>query len=300
MALTLKNHPELIGLKAFLDACGTENFDKTTNFYKVTVHGVTLRLTEDREYIVEQDLFVAKKGASMIERKMMTSAAYRVRAAYSTTRIESNIGNKRLLAYRRLRDDNPEAPVFYAKSRAQGGPTPPPVMAISIIRYYIFSVGGPTKLGLDKYPEFMQLIDGIELLEDCILDEALRGKHQQRSSPISAAPTVAPSVILSVVPSSPPQKQQCDTPLSPPPPPAEIVATNGHGVSQFNEGGGGNKLKKALEALQKDFLILKMEVENLVSFTRGGGGTRQEEDIAENDDQTTLLTTSADPIDVVV
>lgn len=179
MALTAQRHPDLVGTMAFIMACNCspETFDAATGFHTVTVHGVKLRITADLEYVVEQDLFVAKKKTSMKDRKLMTAAAYRVRAAYSTTRVESQVGHRRLTVYRELRGDD-KAPIFFAKSRAQGGKTPPPVMAVSIMRYYV-DVMGVTGLGLDKYPEFMQLLNGIELLPNCALDEALRGKHMR-------------------------------------------------------------------------------------------------------------------------
>lgn len=182
MALVLKTNPDLVGHAAFIAtcACSPETFDAGLGFHRVVVHGVTIRLSADLEYIVEQDLFVSKATADMATRKAMTVATYRVRAAYNAKRVESQVGRRRLNVYRKLRGDD-TAVVFFAKSRSSGGKTPPPVMAISIIRYYIHAIGA-TALGLDKFPAFMELIDGIELLPNCALDEALRGKWMRHLS----------------------------------------------------------------------------------------------------------------------
>lgn len=180
MALTLAENPEMVGLKAFLDKCdcNKDNFDVTNKCYRVTVAGVTLRITEDKEYVVEQDLNPGRKMLPMDKKKLITAAAYRVRAAYSTTRVESQVGSKRLTVYRQLRKDD-KASIFFARSRAQGGKTPPPVMALSIMRYYVHDIGAE-ELGLNKFPEFLTLLENIELLPGCNLEETLRGKHQRR------------------------------------------------------------------------------------------------------------------------
>lgn len=179
MALVLANKPDYVGLKAFLDACNCSptTLNETTGFHHVVVGGVNLRLTPDMEYVVEQDIFAERAVATMAVRKQMTTVTYRVRAAYSTTRIESQVGRRRLLVYRKIRKDD-KAAIFFSKSRALGGKTPPPAMAISILRYYIDAVG-VTVLGLDKYPEFLDLVNKIELLPRCAITEALHGKWRR-------------------------------------------------------------------------------------------------------------------------
>jgi hypothetical protein len=197
MALTLTSHPEFSGLAAFLSECNfsDETLNKETNFHHVQVCGVQLRITGDMEYVVAQDLFVKKSKATKVEKAAMTGEAYRIRSAYTASRTESQVGFKRLAAYRALRGD-PNAPLFFAKSRAQGGKTPPPVMGISIIRYYIHSITAES-LGLDKFPEFLSLISEIELLPDCPLEESLRGKHMRHlmvaSDNVKDEPKATPS-----------------------------------------------------------------------------------------------------------
>lgn len=239
MALIVQNHPEFVGTMAFIMACNCspETFDASTGFHTVTVCGVKLRITADLEYVVEQDLFVAKKKTSMEERKIMTASAYRVRAAYSTTRIESQVGHRRLTVYRELRKDE-NAPIFFAKSRAQGGKTPPPVMAVSIMRYYVDAMDH-AKLGLDKFPEFMALLQGIELLPGCNLDEALRGKHMRNL------------IAQSSVEEDEETTDDKSTPAAPPPPP-------------LNDQKDPLKfIRKELKSLRAEILLLKTSVEEL-------------------------------------
>jgi hypothetical protein len=182
MALVLAQHPELEGHKAFLTACncGPTTLNPETGFHHVNVHGVVLRISKDQEYIVEQDLYASRKNANMVDKKAMTAAAYRVRAAYSTTRRESQVGDHRLQAYREWVGDA-EAKLFYAKSRALGGKTPPPVMAISIVRYYVNTIGVEA-LGLNLHPEFVELVNGLELLPGCPLDEVLHTKVKKAAA----------------------------------------------------------------------------------------------------------------------
>ncbi len=143
----------------------------------MVVGGVPLRISEDLEYIVESDLFVLKSVTS--DREILTNIvnhSYRIRTGYRTARVESRVGYKRQIKYRELRGDS-EAKVFISKCKSTGGPAPPTTMAISIIRYYLSDMNEfYPLLGIDKYPGFLELVNKIELIPDCPVEEDLRGK----------------------------------------------------------------------------------------------------------------------------
>lgn len=184
MALTLARHPELAGLARFLTACHVETFtlNSKDKCYHIVVAGVHLRITQDQEYVVEADLFAAKATTtSAAALRKITQHSHSVRNAYRPSRLESAVGRKRLVAYRILRGDMTAA-LFIAKSRMTGGRAPPATVAISAIRYYVRDMSA-ANLGLDKYPEFMDLINGIDLLPGCELNVELRAKRTPHEKP---------------------------------------------------------------------------------------------------------------------
>jgi hypothetical protein len=174
MALLLNVCPDMVGLRAFLDACKIplRNLNPKTKYYDTTAGGLKLRLTEDKEYIVEADLYPAKATSQAVDHRNVSYKTFRTRNAFRSARVESEFGRTCLITYRKLLN-NDEAELFLAKSRMSGGKTPLPLIAIIAIPYFIREIG-TAALGLDRFPNFMTLVNRIEPLPECPLTTPLR------------------------------------------------------------------------------------------------------------------------------
>lgn len=197
MSLVLANYPDQKGLAAFLAACNcsAETFNKTTGFHHVLIHGVALRITEDQEYLVEQDLFVARLSVGIAARSSMSAATSRIRVACASGQVISPVGSRRLESYRRMRKDD-SALLYVSRSRRLGGTTPPTVVAISASRYMVHHIG-LVGLGLNSRNDFVTLLNGIETLPECPIAERLYNGFARL--PVSAPAAAARAAVLTIL-----------------------------------------------------------------------------------------------------